>query len=93
MLWNVHKCGKNQDDENLKANIQIVIGQKQLETVEYFKYFVRMIKLMQVVQVKLNPGLPWQSSIPQEKCSFRQQIGDKFKEETSKVVHLEHSFV
>jgi hypothetical protein len=28
-----------------------------------------------------------------KKKTFRQQIGLKFKEETSKVLHLEHSFV
>jgi hypothetical protein len=39
--------------------------------------------------MKLNPELPWQSSIQQED-SFHQQIGLKFKEETSKVLHLEH---
>jgi len=34
-------------------------------------------------QGNLNPGLPWQ----------KQQIGLKFKEETSNVLHLEYSFV
>jgi hypothetical protein len=33
------------------------------------------------------------SSIQQEEDSFHQQTGLKFKEETSKVLHLEHSFV
>jgi len=36
---------------------------------------------------KLNPGLPW------NKDTFHQQIGFKFKEETSEVPQLEHSFV
>jgi hypothetical protein len=43
--------------------------------------------------VKLNPELPWKSSIQQEEDSFHQQTGLKFKEETSKVLHLEHSFL
>jgi hypothetical protein len=30
---------------------------------------------------------------PQKESSFHQQIGLKFKEETSKVLHLEQSFV
>jgi len=42
------------------------------------------------VRVKLNPGLPWQSCIQQEEGSFYQQIGLKFEEETSKMLHLEH---
>jgi hypothetical protein len=33
------------------------------------------------------------SSIQQEEESFHQQTGLKLKEETSKVLHLEHSFV
>ena len=33
------------------------------------------------------------SSAQQEENSFQQQIGLKFKEETSKVLHLEHSIV
>jgi hypothetical protein len=47
---------------------------------------------MQDVHVNLNPGLPGKSSIQQED-SFHQQIGIKFKEESDKVLHLEHSFV
>jgi hypothetical protein len=38
---------------------------------------------LQDVYVKLNPGLPWQSSIQQED-SFSQQIGLISKEETRK---------
>jgi hypothetical protein len=33
------------------------------------------------------------ASIQQEEKSFHQQTGIKIKEETSKVLHLEHSFV
>jgi hypothetical protein len=33
------------------------------------------------------------NSIQQEEKSFHQQTGIKFKEETSKVLHLERSFV
>jgi hypothetical protein len=47
---------------------------------------------MQDVHVKLNPRLPWQIGILQED-SFHQQIEFKFTEETSKVLHLEYSFV
>jgi hypothetical protein len=43
--------------------------------------------------VKLNPELPWLSSIQQEEVSFHQQTGLKFKEETSELLHLEHSFL
>jgi len=41
-------------------SVQIVIGQKHLENVEYFKYLVGMIKKMtKDVNVKLNPRFPW----------------------------------
>ena len=43
--------------------------------------------------MKLNPGLSCRSGIQQEEGSFDQQIVLKFKEETSKVPYLEHSFV
>ena len=44
--------------------------------------------MMQDVHMKLNPGLSWQNSIRQEKSSFHQQIGIKFKELTGEVLHL-----
>jgi hypothetical protein len=49
--------------------------------------------MMQDVHVKLNPELPWQKSSIQQEESFHQQTGLKLKEEISKVLHLEHSFV
>jgi len=44
--------------------------------------------MMEDVRVKLNLGLPLK-----EEDSFYQQIGLKFEEETSKMLHLEHGFV
>ena len=60
---------------------------------EYSEYFGSIITLMQDVHVKFNPEVPWQISIEQEEGFFHQQIGLKLKEGTSKVLHLEHSFV
>jgi hypothetical protein len=58
--------------------IKIIIDHKQWENVECFSYLVSII-------------------INYAKCTFEtkfhQQIGLKFKEETSKVLHLEHRFV
>jgi hypothetical protein len=45
------------------------------------------------VYEKLNPELSWLKQHSQEEQSFHQQTGLKFKEETSKVLHLEHSLV
>jgi hypothetical protein len=49
--------------------------------------------MMQGVHEKLRPGLPWQNRIQQEEESLHQQIRHRAKEETSEVLHLEHSFV
>jgi len=43
--------------------------------------------------VEASSGLLWQSRSQQEECSLRQQIGLNFKEETSKALDLEYSFV
>jgi hypothetical protein len=48
---------------------------------------------MQDVHVKLNPGLPKQETAFNREKTFHQQNGLKFKEETTEVVHFEHSFV
>ena len=38
--------------------VTIMIDQKQLENVERFKYLDSVLKMMEDVIVKLNPGLP-----------------------------------
>jgi hypothetical protein len=38
----------------------IFINQKQLQNVEYFKYFGSIISVVGDVRPKLSPGLPWQ---------------------------------
>jgi hypothetical protein len=43
--------------------------------------------------VKLNPVFLDTRNIKQAEGSFRQQTGLKFEEKTSKVLHLENSFV
>jgi hypothetical protein len=69
--------------------------QTQRENAEYSSYLDSMIKndAIQNVRVKLNLGLPWKSSIQQQKGSFYQQIGLKYNGQTNQVLHLEHSFV
>ena len=41
---------------------------------------------------KLNPGLPWQKQHSTRRI-FHQKIGHKFKEETSELLYMVHSFV
>jgi hypothetical protein len=45
MLWNGNECGKNEGNGKLKqlSPMQILINQKPLENVEYFKYFVSKV--------------------------------------------------
>ena len=49
--------------------------------------------MMQDVHMNLIQVCHGKSSIHQEEDSLHQQIGLKFKEETSKVLHLKRSFV
>jgi hypothetical protein len=70
--------------ENLKAAFPCADYDRSRTTTEFLH------QMMQDVHVKLSPGLPWQKGIQQEEDSFHQQIGLKFKEETSEMLHLEH---
>jgi len=49
--------------------------------------------MMEDVLVKLNPGLPWQKLLSTRKGLYHQHVGLKIEEETSKMLHLEHSFI
>jgi hypothetical protein len=49
--------------------------------------------MMQDVQGKLNPNRSTKSRFQQDEESFHQQIGLRFEEDTSEVLHLEYSFV
>jgi hypothetical protein len=48
--------------------------------------------ILKNVCVKLNLGCHRKSGIQREEESFRQQIGLKFKDQTSEMQHLEHSW-
>jgi hypothetical protein len=45
------------------------------------------------VLVKLSLELMWQNCIQQQEGSFYQHNGLKIEEETSKMLHLKHSFI
>jgi hypothetical protein len=74
--------------------LQIMIGQKQLDNVEYIKKFWQLdttwCKMYTWNEIK---DCYCKIGIKQEGESFHQQIGLKFKEETSEVLHLDHSIV
>jgi len=50
--------------------------------------------MMEDVLVKLNPGLPWQKlHSTRRRIFFTSTLDLKFKEETTKMLPLEHGFV
>lgn len=49
--------------------------------------------MMQDVHVNLNPELLWQKQHSTRRRPFHQQQGLKFKEESSRVLQIEDSFV
>jgi hypothetical protein len=76
--------------------LQIKIDKKQVENVEEFNYLGSMIidhKLCKVYTGNQGQDCHGKSSINQEEDSLHQQIRHRAKEETSEVLHLEHSFV
>jgi hypothetical protein len=68
--------------------VQIVIDQEHPESVEYFSCLGSMTTNGAIRTLKLNPGLLWKSVFEQEE-HFHQKIRLIFKEEISKMLHLE----
>jgi hypothetical protein len=70
-----------------------MIDKKQVENVECLKYFGTMI----TNDARCTCEIKYRNAIAKgsfnRKKTFHQQIGLKFKEETSEVLHLEHSIV
>jgi hypothetical protein len=73
--------------------MKIMIDQKQLENVEYFNYLGSMITSDARCTREIEYRIAMAKAAFNKKKTFHQQTGLKFKEETSKVLHLEHSFV
>ena len=71
-----------------------MIDQKQLEIVECFKYLGSMLTNdgRYTCEIKSRIALA-KVAFNKKKTLFYQQIGLKFEEETSKMLHLEHGFV
>jgi hypothetical protein len=64
-----------------------MVDKRQLENVEYYKYLHSMIPHYSRHAREIK------SRIAMAKEDFHQHIGLKFKVESSKELHLEHSFV
>ena len=71
-----------------------MIGQKQLENVRCFIYLGGILtndrRCMCEIKSKIAMA---KAAFNKMKTPFYQQTGLKFEEETSKMLHLEHSFV
>jgi hypothetical protein len=72
---------------------QIMIDQKQLENVEYFNYLGSMITNAARCTREIKSRIAVAKAAFNKKTLFTSKTGLKFKEETRKVLHLEHSFV
>jgi uncharacterized lipoprotein YehR (DUF1307 family) len=73
------------------TQVQITIDQKQLDNVEYFKYLGSLIAQYVRCTHETKFKIAWQSS--SNKKTFYQNMGLKFKEETSEMLQLDHNFL
>jgi hypothetical protein len=75
------------------TSLQIVVDQKQPEKVEYFTYLDSMITKDARCTRKIKSRTAMAKAAFNRKKTLHKQTECKFKEATSKVLHLEHSFV
>ena len=73
--------------------MQIMIDQKQQEILKYFTYLGSLIKMMQDVNVKINPGSPRQKRHSTRRKLFLSEKVFKFQEKPNETPYLEHSCV
>ena len=72
--------------------VHVVIDQRKLNNVEYFKDLGKLTKNDATLYVKMILGLPCKISIQQEKCAFCRTLNINCKDESSKVMHLGHRY-
>jgi hypothetical protein len=94
MEMNVEKT-KVMRISRLPSPIKIMIDQKQLENMECFNYLGSMITndARCTREIKSRIAMAKAALNKKKKNLFQQQTGLKFKEETGKVLYLEHCFV
>jgi hypothetical protein len=71
----------------------IMVDQKQPEDVEYFTYLGSMITNDARCTCEIKSRIAMTKAAFHKKKTFHQQIGLKYKEETSKMPHLEYIFI
>ena len=72
--------------------VMIMIDQKQLENMECFKYLGSILTNDGRCMCEIKSRIAMAKAAFNKKTLY-QQIGLKFEEETSKMLHLEHGFV
>jgi hypothetical protein len=74
--------------------IEFMVDQQQLENMEYVNYLGSMITndAKCTCEIKSRISIA-KAAFNKKKTLFTSNLDLKFKEETSKVLHLEHSFV
>jgi len=70
-----------------------MIEQKQLENVEYFKYLCSLLTNDMTCTCEIKSRIVMAKASFNKTKTLYQQIGLKFEEETSRMLHLEHVFV
>ena len=95
-------CGINMNVERTKvlrisrqpSPIQIIIDQKEKDNVQYLNYLGSMITNDESCTREIISRIAKATAaFSKKKNFFHQQNGIKFKEETSKVFHLENNFL
>jgi hypothetical protein len=71
----------------------VLCNVSQLENVEYFNYLGSMITDDTRYTREIKSRITIEKAAFNKKKTFHEQTGLKFKEETSKLLHLEHSFL
>jgi hypothetical protein len=94
-LWNGNECGKTTVMRVLRQSlpIQIMIDQKLLGNGNYFNYLGSMITSGARCRWEIKSRISMENAFFNKKKTLYQQVGLKFKEETSRVPHLEYSFI
>jgi hypothetical protein len=75
------------------STVQIMTDQKELENLEYFNYLCSMLTNDARCTGEIKSRIAMTKAAFSKKKAFQQLLGLTFKEQSSKVLHLEHSIL
>ena len=95
MLWNGIECGKNKVMRISRQQfpVKIMIDQKQLENVEYFKYLCSILTNDGRCTCEIKCRIAMAKAAFNKKRTLYLHVGLGIEEEASEVLRLEHSFI